>query len=72
MTPDELWEKYLAPVLGESVLRQPFKDALAEYGEAVRAEAVSVCKELEDKRHGNAHNFACEDCAAAIEKMKLP
>lgn len=44
---DELWEKYLAPVLGESVLSQPFKDALNEYGEAVRAENAELRKDSE-------------------------
>ena len=68
MTPEQLWEKYR----GHLMLEHEFLAALKEYGEAVRRQAVGACKELEDKRHGNAHNFACEDCAAAIETMKLP
>lgn len=76
---DELWEKYAdlqqdqgAGPCTWSMSYAQFLAALKEYGEAVRRQAVGACKELEDKRHGNAHNFACEDCAAAIETMKLP
>jgi uncharacterized lipoprotein NlpE involved in copper resistance len=75
---DELWEKYAKSWRdGERYMSEhDFLAALAGYGEAVRAEAVKVCK---DKRHPDDFTpesgqwfMACEDCAAAIEKMKLP
>jgi hypothetical protein len=79
MTPDELWEKYANDEASRGGLVMCIGDflaALAEYGEAVRAEAVKVCK---DKRHPDDFTpesgqwfMACEDCATAIEKMKLP
>ena len=66
MTPDELWEKYGDDIReGEkNVPHTAFIAALAEHGEAFRAEAVKV---LEDNWFKTQ-----SDCAAAIEKMKLP
>ena len=62
---DELWEKYQIESEKYSLVHPaPFLAALTEYGEAVRAEAVKV---LEDNWFKTQ-----SDCAAAIEKMKLP
>jgi len=63
---DELWEKYATPGMGEtdSMFENDFLAALAEHGEAVRGEVVKV---LEDNWFKTQ-----SDCAAAIEKMKLP
>jgi hypothetical protein len=65
---DELWEKYSYSLPGEAVNRmspEGFLAALAEYEEIVKAEAVKVCSEKVRGMCGN-------NCAAAIEKMKLP
>ena len=59
--PDELWEKFMYQ---SPASEGDFLAALAEYGEAVRAEAVKV---LEDNWFKTQ-----SDCAAAIEKMELP
>ena len=68
---DELWEKYR----GHLMLEHEFLAALAEYGEAVRAEAVSVLqvKSIKLTEFG-CKNLATATAAAAtaIEKMKLP
>ena len=65
MTPDELWEKYKYDTDGYGLMvKKNFLAALAEYGEAVRAEAVKV---LEDNWFKTQ-----SDCVSAIEKMKLP
>jgi len=67
MTPEQLWEKYYQPStvgMWQVIGKESFLAALAEYGEAVRAEAVKV---LEDNWFKTQ-----SDCAAAIEKMKLP
>jgi hypothetical protein len=68
MTPDDLWEKHLHNDMYAT--KAGFFAALQEYGEAVRKQAVSVCRELDD--NSNGWNRAFEDCAAAIEKMELP
>ena len=60
---DELWKNYARNGLTE-IGKVDFLAALAEYGEAVRAEAVNV---LEYKW------FKTQlDSAAAIKEMKLP
>ena len=69
MKADELWEKHSYSLPGEAVNRmspEGFLAALQEYGELVKAEAVKVC----DQR-ATVEGIA-QDCAAAIEKMKLP
>jgi hypothetical protein len=62
---DELWEKYCHEDRrvdgGQYMMWDDFLAAFAEYGEAVRAEAVDICK-----------GFNKDNLAAAIEKMKLP
>jgi hypothetical protein len=60
---DELWKNYARNGLTE-IGKVDFLAALAEYGEAVRGEVVKV---LEDNWFKTQ-----SDCAAAIEKMKLP
>lgn len=73
---DDLWEKYAyrsdSP---PHVTYTEFLAALAEYGEAVRAEAVSVLqvKSIKLTEFG-CKNLATATAAAAtaIEKMKLP
>jgi len=60
MKPNELWENYARNGLTE-IGKVDFLAALQEYGEAVRAEAVDICK-----------GFNKDNLAAAIEKMKLP
>lgn len=77
---DELWEKYLAPVLPDGVLRVAFSDALREYGEHVKAEAVKVCfaekgrqvmsKYATVRECDNARRIA-DNCAEAIKTMEL-
>ena len=68
---DELWEKYARNGLTE-IGKVDFLDALAEYGDAVRAEAVKVCEKIDDEiGPANETNWGSV-CAAAIEKMKLP
>ena len=82
---DELWEKYLAPVLGDSVLRQPFKDALHEYGQAVRDRDAEIASPpyipVQDYLSIQNHVVKREvdltwrvhtDIAAAISKEPLP
>ena len=77
MKADELWEKH-----GDSIINgggigreESFLAAIAEYGEAVRAEAVSVLqvKSIKLTEFG-CKNLATATAAAAtaIEKMKLP
>ena len=61
---DELWENYARNGLTE-IGKVDFLAALAEYGEAIRAEAVKVC-------HEKVRGMCGNNCAAAIEKMKLP
>lgn len=74
MTPDELWEKYYSHA--RTITRQDFLAALTEYGAAVRAQDVKVCKRL--FRHwavAPTFTVTCptaKDCADAIEKMELP
>ena len=65
MKADELWENYARNGLTE-IGKVDFLDALQEYGELVKAETVKVC----DQR-ATVEGIA-QDCAAAIEKMKLP
>jgi len=72
MTPEELWGKYLAPVLGESVLRQPFKDALAEYGAAVRQRDAEICINVKSRMIRNEITGPWDACAAAISREPLP
>ena len=77
---DELWEKYgnkFADIAVNQTVRVAqrveFLAALNEYGEAVRAEAVKVCKTVVcDCDMSDRHDCVVHDCAAAIEKMKLP
>ena len=79
MTPEQLWEKYAdlqqdqgAGPCTWSMSYAQFLAALAEYGEAVRAEAVKVCDKVNDEiGPANETNWGFV-CAAAIEKMKLP
>jgi hypothetical protein len=73
MKADELWKKYCRgqwDAAGRDcedvVTKTDFIAALNEYGEHVRAEAVSVCLS-ESTCEGIAQR-----CAAAIEKMELP
>lgn len=65
---DELWEKY---AIDELMDRDDFLAAITEYGKHIKAEAVKVCRGMVNDDAGNAHNFACEDCAAAIERMEI-
>ena len=64
---DELWEKYWdIEAYGQPVMtKSDFLAAIKEHGELVKAEAVKVCSEKVRGMCGN-------NCAAAIEKMKLP
>jgi len=65
MKPNELWENYARNGLTE-IGKVDFLAALQEYGELVKAEAVKVCENI-------GKDIVCpEECAAAIEKMKLP
>lgn len=66
---EELWEKY---AIDEMIDRAPFLAALREYGAEVRKRDAEVCRNERDDGAGNSHNFACEDCAAAIEWEELP
>lgn len=77
---DELWDKHASDTDGVRFLmrQDDFLAALKEYGEHVKAEAVKVCREegagLDNEWNrslgvGNDLKEACEDCAAAIEKM---
>ena len=79
---DEFWEKYKYYGNANIIDRDSFLAALQEYGEAVRAEAVKVCRdkaaffgtepdELLHPLHKRERE-SYRDCAAAIEKMKLP
>ena len=76
---DELWEKYCHEDRrvdgGQYMMWDDFLAAFAEYGEAVRAEAVSVLqvKSIKLTEFG-CKNLATATAAAAtaIEKMKLP
>jgi len=75
---DELWEKY-ENAIDENIYmgKSGFLAALAEYGEAVRAEARKVCNAniapvASRSEFEAGRNNGCHDCAAAIEKMKLP
>jgi hypothetical protein len=73
MTPEQLWEKHLHNYMYATKAR--FLAALAEYGEAVRAEAVSVLQVKSIKlTESGCKNLATATAAAAtaIEKMKLP
>ena len=77
---DELWEKYAdlqqdqgAGPCTWSMRYDQFLAALAEYGEAVRDGAVKVCKTVVcDCDMSDRPDCVVHDCAAAIEKMKLP
>jgi hypothetical protein len=76
MKPNELWENYARNGLTE-IGKVDFLAALAEYGEAVRAEARKVCNAniapvASRSEFEAGRNNGCHDCAAAIEKMKLP
>lgn len=56
---------------------QSIRDALKEYGEHVKSEAVKVCREVATERMTAPTQGFCITndglgCAAAIEKMQLP
>ena len=78
MTPEELWEKYQPYRSAESAMSKTvFLAALAEYGAAVRQRDAEICRQEclvdgLDTSDDIAYNLAVSDCAAAIEKMKLP
>jgi len=67
---DELWEKHGDDIReGEkTVPYTAFLAALAEYGEAVRAEARKVCDELLSFDYDDPG----QSYAKAIKEMKLP
>ena len=82
---DELWEKHCHEDRrvdgGQYMMWDDFLAALAEYGEAVRAEAKKVCGDQENghvmSKYAKVSDCqiarqSAHDCAAAIEKMKLP
>ena len=76
MLADELWEKYARNGLTE-IGKVDFLDALTEYGEHVRAEAVKVCREVATERMPAPTQGFCITndglgCAAAIKQMELP
>lgn len=66
MTIDELWEKHTACGAESGyMIYEEFKQAMIEYGEHLKAEAVKVC-EAEYTCEGIAQR-----CAAAIERMEI-
>jgi len=81
MTPDELWEKYSTPGITGVMYESQFLAALAEYGAAVRARDVEICRDRANffgdvpdsaliplhKREREAYR----DCAAAIAREPL-
>lgn len=79
MTPDELWNKYCTGMwtgnhTENAISKSDFLAALAEYGEAVRADAVNVCNTVESVKwnmhlSGKPTTLKCSD---AIKDMKLP
>lgn len=75
MTADDLWEKYARNGLTE-IGKVDFLDALTEYGELVKAEAVKVCIDKAEWNKGLGYHGHMErvanDCAAAVKKMELP
>lgn len=71
MKPNELWENYARNGLTE-IGKVDFLAALQEYGGLVKAEAVKVCDKKALKARMPTMVSAFHDCAAAIEKMKLP
>ena len=79
MKADELWDKHASDTDGVRFLmrQDDFLDALKEYGELVKAEAVKVCREVATERMPAPTQGFCITndglgCAAAIEKMELP
>jgi len=86
MTPDELWEKYSSTLIyrndGEmktfqTMDKQDFSFALAEYGAAVRKRDAEICRQEclvdgLDTSDDIAYNLAVSDCAAAISREPLP
>ena len=76
MTPEQLAKKVceLSNLPESSIVYQHALAALAEYGEAVRAEARKVCHTIESVKwnmhlSGKPTTLKCSD---AIEKMELP
>ena len=75
MTPDKLWEKYCS-IVGKrehTIIKSDFLAALAEYGEAVRAEALAALIEAVQQEHGgDITNPKCPICIAinAFNKEK--
>jgi len=70
---DELWEKYqYEGWIGPTA----FKAALSEYGQAVRARDVEICRQYFDKADGYDAAIdtqaAASGCAAAIAREPLP
>ena len=70
MKADELWKKHARNGLTE-IGKVDFLDALQEYGELVKAEAVKVCEEIDNASYPHTRKWP-SDCAAAIKEMKLP
>ena len=73
MKADELWKKHARNGLTE-IGKVDFLDALQEYGELVKAEAVKVCHTVESVKwnmhlSGKPTTLKCSD---AIKEMKLP
>lgn len=69
---DELWGKYsYLDSDGDRVAGSySFYEALKEYGEYVRSEAVKVCQN-KGAQGDPAKHYACHDCATAIEKLEI-
>ena len=75
MTPEQLWDKYgNDPIYGQNYVRMDaFKAALAEYGEAVMADALAALVEAVQQEHGgDITNPKCPICIAinALNKEK--
>lgn len=78
---DELWEKHTACGAESGyMIYEEFTEALTEYGEHIKAEAVKVCK-TEESSHVMSKYAKVSDCqiarqsahncAAAIAKMEI-
>lgn len=67
MTPEQLWKKHQ---IRDSIYKEDFLTALAEYGQAVRERDAEICRERAERDdHAKA---PYKDCAAAISREPLP
>jgi hypothetical protein len=71
MTPDELWEKWIAIDENKVNAYDTFCSLLAEYGAAVRKRDAEICRG-QMLRADVRHNHGVFACAAAISREPLP